>query len=46
VVHRSVFEQEKEQEFIRTLALFIRGKRKEIENVCNFHYQVFTPSAN
>jgi hypothetical protein len=41
-----VFEQEKEQEFIRTLALFIRGKRKEIENVCNFHYQEFIHSVD
>jgi len=36
---RSVFEQGREQEFDRALAVFIRAKKREIESICNFHYQ-------
>jgi len=45
-VFRSVFEQGREQEFDRALAVFIRAKKREIESICNFHYQEFIHSVD
>ncbi len=37
---KGVFEAEKEEECLNALNVFISEKDKEIQDVCNFHYQV------
>lgn len=41
-----MFEHERDKEFLKTLNFFVRHKDKEIQDICNFHYQDFIHSVD
>ena len=45
-LHRSVYENNSEADFLKKLRDHSIGHEKEIERMCNFHYQGFVESVN
>lgn len=43
---RSVYEDDGQTDFLRKLDEHSKGHEKEIERMCNFHYQGFVESVN